>query len=88
MDSISTADLDTAIGAKLRELRGARDMTQTQLGDAIGVTFQQVQKYEKGANRLSLSRAAILAERLGVSPVDFLPEEMRRRLKLPQGCYR
>jgi transcriptional regulator with XRE-family HTH domain len=49
------------------------DMSQTQLGDALGVTFQQVQKYEKGRNRISASRLQHISQILQV-PVPFFFE--------------
>jgi transcriptional regulator with XRE-family HTH domain len=56
---------DIAVGARIRLRRRMRDMSQTQLAAALGITFQQVQKYEKGANRVSASmlvRAAAALE--------------------------
>src|SRR5919202_977262 len=50
-----TTEIDRVIGAKLRLRRGELGITQTQLANAIGVTFQQVQKYEQGA--IALLRA-------------------------------
>ncbi len=50
-------------------------MTQTDLGDAIGLTFQQVQKYERGANRIGAGRLCDLARVLDV-PVNFFFEDM------------
>jgi len=47
---------DIHVGQKLREARLAKGMTQTDLGNALGVSFQQVQKYEKGTNRMGSSR--------------------------------
>jgi transcriptional regulator with XRE-family HTH domain len=47
------------------------DMSQVRLGDAIGLTFQQVQKYEKGANRISASRLQQIAAVLQVPPAFF-----------------
>ena len=47
-------------------------LSQTELGAAAGVTFQQVQKYEKGANRIGASRMIQFAERLGVAPAYFV----------------
>jgi transcriptional regulator with XRE-family HTH domain len=47
-------------------------LSQTELGAAAGVTFQQAQKYEKGANRISASRMIQFAERLGVAPAYFV----------------
>ncbi len=56
--------VDVHVGARLRQHRTLLGMTQTDLGDALGLTFQQVQKYERGANRISASRLADVA-RLG-----------------------
>jgi len=47
---------DIHVGQKLREARLAKGMSQTELGNALGVSFQQVQKYEKGTNRIGSSR--------------------------------
>ena len=46
-----TPEIEVAIGARLKMLRLAAHMSQTTLGEAIGVSFQQIQKYEKGSNR-------------------------------------
>ena len=47
-------------------------LSQTELAAAAGVTFQQVQKYEKGANRISAGRMIQFAEKLGVTPAYFV----------------
>jgi transcriptional regulator with XRE-family HTH domain len=47
---------DKHVGSRVRARRVMLDMSQTDLGDALGLTFQQVQKYEKGANRIGASR--------------------------------
>ncbi len=47
---------DVHVGRRLREVRIMRGLTQTQLGDKLGISFQQVQKYEKGTNRIGSSR--------------------------------
>ena len=62
--------IDVHVGARLRERRVHRDMSQTALGERLGLTFQQVQKYERGANRLSASKLWRAAEALEV-PVGF-----------------
>ena len=61
---------DAEIGLRVRTLRLQRGLSQTELGKHISVTFQQVQKYEKGANRISAGRLQRIAEVLGV-PVSF-----------------
>ena len=53
---------DAAVGQRVRALRLERNMSQTNLADALGLTFQQVQKYEKGANRIGAGRLQQIAE--------------------------
>lgn len=53
--------IDVHVGARLRELRRERGISQTALALAVGVTFQQIQKYEKGANRVSASMLYAIA---------------------------
>lgn len=57
---------DVYAGSKLRLQRQLRHMSQTELANALGVTFQQVQKYEKGANRISAGRLQTICKILGV----------------------
>jgi transcriptional regulator with XRE-family HTH domain len=59
--------LDVLVGARIRILRKHRGMSQGRLAGKIGVTFQQVQKYEKGTNRVGASRLSRIASVLGVS---------------------
>jgi len=54
--------IDAQIGTRIRMLRLRRKLSQEQLGDKLGVTFQQIQKYEKGLNRISGSRLVRLCE--------------------------
>ncbi len=61
---------DAEIGRRVRTLRLERGLSQTELGNLINVTFQQVQKYEKGMNRISAGRLQRIAEVLGV-PIAF-----------------
>ena len=70
--------LDAMVGAKIRVLRVSRGLSQSDLADKIGVTFQQVQKYEKGANRVGASRLSQIANVLGIS-VGELFETSRQR---------
>ncbi len=67
--------VDAHVGARLRVRRTLLGMNQTKLGDAIGLTFQQVQKYERGANRISASRLFDLSRILDV-PVQFFFDDM------------
>ncbi|ACL55274.1 helix-turn-helix domain-containing protein [Methylobacterium nodulans] len=65
--------IDRHVGHRVRVRRLLVGVSQEKLGDALGVTFQQIQKYEKGANRISASRLQQIAEMLGV-PVGFFYE--------------
>jgi len=62
----ATTAADTAIGARIRAQRLARRMTQIALADALGITFQQLQKYEKGQNRIGAGRLQEIATVLRV----------------------
>jgi transcriptional regulator with XRE-family HTH domain len=66
--------LDIEVGRKVRALRLERNMSQEKLGDALGLTFQQVQKYEKGSNRISAGRLQRIAEILGVPTAAFFAD--------------
>jgi transcriptional regulator with XRE-family HTH domain len=65
---------DQHVGSRVRMRRMMLGMTQADLSEAIGVTFQQVQKYEKGTNRVSASRLQHIAHVLQV-PVSFFFED-------------
>jgi transcriptional regulator with XRE-family HTH domain len=67
--------VDVHVGARVRLRRTALGMSQEKLGDAIGLTFQQVQKYERGTNRIGASRLYELSRVLEV-PVAFFFEEL------------
>ena len=71
-----TPEAEVAIGARLRALRVAAGMSQTTLGEVIGITFQQIQKYEKGKDRIAASTLQVLAAALGVHPGSFFDGEM------------
>ena len=62
---------DIAVGRRVRAQRLARNMSQSALAGALGITFQQVQKYEKGTNRISAGRLLRIAEVFGM-PVKAL----------------
>jgi transcriptional regulator with XRE-family HTH domain len=63
--------VDVIAGRNLKLARSRAGFSQDRLGKAVGLTFQQIQKYERGANRMSLSRAAEFAAVLGISVSDF-----------------
>jgi transcriptional regulator with XRE-family HTH domain len=77
---LSEADnqVDKATGRTLRLYRKAAGLSQAELGRAAGVSFQQIQKYETGFNRLSVSRLFQLAATLGVEPSDFVRDIQKR----------
>lgn len=62
----STGSIDKEIGSRVRMRRISIGMSQEKLGDLLGLTFQQVQKYEKGTNRISVGRLVDIARILGV----------------------
>ncbi|WP_312688417.1 helix-turn-helix domain-containing protein, partial [Brevundimonas nasdae] len=63
-------EIDQKIGATIRRLRGERGASQAQVASAAGVTFQQVQKYERGVNRVAISTLVPMCKALGRSPVE------------------
>jgi transcriptional regulator with XRE-family HTH domain len=67
--------IDAHVGARIRLRRTLLGMSQQKLGEAIGLTFQQVQKYERGANRISASRLFYLTRVLDV-PLSFFFDDM------------
>jgi transcriptional regulator with XRE-family HTH domain len=58
-------DIDRHIGARLRRLRVTKGLTQQQMADLIGVTYQQAHKYENGVNRIAAGRLYVVARALG-----------------------
>lgn len=93
--SIQTSEIayeDAVVGAAVRQRRLVLGMTQDELAHAVDVTFQQIQKYENGKNRISVSRLCQIAKALDVSPAEFfkLPELTAKRTKsvltLPDDC--
>jgi transcriptional regulator with XRE-family HTH domain len=67
----STTPVDVHIGQKVRARRILLGLSQTELADAANISFQQVQKYEKGTNRVGASRLQQFSEALGVPPSYF-----------------
>lgn len=75
--SDSGADpVDVHVGRRLKEMRLLKGLSQSALGERVGVTFQQIQKYERGANRLSSSMLWHAAEALDV-PVSYFFDQFR-----------
>lgn len=70
-----TEKIDTMIGIKIHELRISMGLSRQQLAGMIGVTHQQLQKYEKGTNRISAGRLAAISKALK-KPVSFFFDDM------------
>ena len=66
--------IDIHVGQRVKIKRKSIKMTQQELGAVLGLTFQQVQKYERGANRISASKLFAIAETLGVSISYFFDD--------------
>ena len=73
-------DVDIQLGAKVRARRQLLGLSQEDLGQALGVTFQQVQKYERGTNCMTVSRLMEASKALSTSP-DFFIEGILERKK-------
>lgn len=67
--------VDTHVGSRLKYRRVERGLSQEKLGESLGLTFQQIQKYEKGSNRIGASRLYEIAQVLEV-PVQFFFEDL------------
>ncbi|RWY64628.1 XRE family transcriptional regulator [Rhizobium leguminosarum] len=81
--NVKTANaIDSYVGARIKMRRQLLGMSQERLGEQIGVTFQQVQKYEKGINRIGASRLQRIAEVLQTSPSFFFEQENSEPLTL------
>jgi transcriptional regulator with XRE-family HTH domain len=72
----SSNPIDKHVGSRIRMRRLMLDMNQRKLGDALGITFQQVHKYETGANRIGASRLHHIAQILRVPPTFFFEDDM------------
>ena len=68
--------VDVHVGKRIRQRRWLTGMTQQKLAELVGIKFQQIQKYETGANRVSASRLWDIADALGV-PVSFFCEGLK-----------
>ena len=66
--------IDVHVGSRIRLRRNMQGMSQEKLGELLGITFQQIQKYEKGSNRVGASRLQAISSILGV-PVAFFFED-------------
>ena len=81
---------DAHVGARVRAQRLKLKISQIALGEKVGVSFQQVQKYENGTNRISMSRLVQIANVLGMHPTFFfvgLPNRSPTTDKAPSPKY-
>ena len=79
MQQKSPSAIDRHVGSQVRTRRLLLGMSQEKLGDALGLTFQQVQKYEKGANRIGASRLLEMACILDV-PIEYFYQGLPQRV--------
>src|SRR3989339_270854 len=78
--------VDVHVGQRLRQRRTLLGMSQEKLGEAVNLTFQQIQKYERGANRIGASRLFQLGQVLDVS-VSYFFEDMPGEVTKTRGDY-
>ncbi len=76
--------VDIHVGGRVRMRRTLLGLSQEKLGDAVGLTFQQIQKYERGANRIGASRLFQLSRILDVQ-ISFFFDDLPAALKTTQG---
>jgi len=76
--------VDVHVGHRLRLRRALMGISQEKLGEAVGLTFQQIQKYERGTNRIGASRLYQFSCILDIS-VSFFFDDMPESLKTPEG---
>ena len=69
--TLSASEVDRLVGDRIRRRRILMGLTQDQLGESLGISYQQIQKYETGANRVSAGRLYLISARLDVSPGWF-----------------
>ncbi|MCO4316900.1 helix-turn-helix domain-containing protein [Phyllobacterium sp. 21LDTY02-6] len=76
--------VDLHVGARIRLRRNMIGLSQEKLGESLGITFQQIQKYEKGTNRVGASRLQAIANILNV-PVTFFFDDMPGQAERSKG---
>ena len=81
IEQLDAADIDRHVGDRIRRRRVMLGLTQEQLGEALGISYQQIQKYETGANRVSAGRLFMISQILevGIATLfDGLGEDVDR----------
>lgn len=77
--------VDAALGELVRLYRLSSGLSQVELGEAAGISYQQIQKYESGANKVSVSRLFSVTRALGVAPSELLAELERKTADASDG---
>jgi len=77
MSARSPNQTDVYIGKRMKMQRLARGLSQTDIAKRLGITFQQIQKYERGVNRVGAGRLQEMANLLGVTPAFFFEDGPR-----------
>lgn len=77
----AVSKVDVTIGINLRRIRKQFNLSQIELGNLLGVSFQQIQKYEQGVNRLTISRALDMCRVLHLSIGEFVVQLLQPRPK-------
>ena len=76
---------DAAVGPRIRQARRKRKMSQRDLAENLGITFQQIQKYENGKNRVSIGRLSHIADMLDVTVTFLLTGKEEKRGDRPDN---
>lgn len=79
--------IDKVIGQRIRQLRMQNQMSQAELADSLGLSFQQVQKYEKGINRTAPDRLVMIAKKLGTTVPDLMGLNSSTPLAVPDTPF-
>ncbi|WP_119167249.1 helix-turn-helix domain-containing protein [Algihabitans albus] len=87
-DKVSDREIEQHVGRRIRERRTLLGLTQQQLADLIGVTYQQAHKYERGINRISAARLHMLSQVLGVDANYFFDGAGTPTATTPNGRQR
>ena len=83
MKAKSKSKIDEYVGARIREARVALNLSQEQLASALGISFRQIQNYEKGSNGVSAVRLFDICKILNVSLASMFPQDPAKDLERP-----
>jgi len=82
--NLSTKEINRTLGKLITDTRKKNSLSEAQLAKAIGVTTQQIQKYERGDNVIVISRLLLMCELMNVPSVDLM-KQLQKRLQLING---